>query len=315
MNKDAKIYIAGHTGVVGLAIHKKLTDLGYRNILTKSRRELDLTDQSKVKNFFSTHSPEIVFLAAGQTGGVYANINYPAKFIYENIMMSSNVLHEAFQCGTQKVFYFGCSSMYPKDCPQPMNEADILTGPLEPTNEPFAVAKIAGMMMCDSYNRQYGTSFFTIIPTNLYGEGLDYDPTNSIVIPSLIQRFHTAKKNKDPKIQVWGTGKAKRDFLFSSDLADATLFLAENCMESGVFNVGTGMETNIEDLAKLIAQIVGYDGEIEFDTTKPQGVERKLQNLEKIRNMGWKSQVNLQQGLTLTYKDFLAREHQNRSLS
>ncbi len=315
MNKNAKIFIAGHTGLVGLAIHKKLSQLGYTNLLTKSRRELDLTDQAKVKSFFTEHTPEIVFLAAGQTGGVYANINYPAKFIYENMMMSANVLHEAFRSGTEKVFYFGCSSMYPKDCAQPMSEKDILSGPLESTSEPFAVAKIAGMMMCDSYNRQYGTSFFTIIPTNLYGEGLDYDPTNSIVIPSLIQRFHNAKKNGDTKIQVWGTGKAKRDFLFSSDLADATLFLAENCMESGVFNVGTGVETNIEDLAHMIAKIVGYNGEIQFDASKPQGVDRKLQNLEKIRNMGWKSSTNLEQGLTLTYKDFLASEHKNRSLS
>lgn len=294
--------------MVGSALLKKLTERGYSNIVLKTRNELDLTNQSNVHAFFQNEKPELVFLASGKTGGVRANIDYPGSHIFGNLMISANVINEAFLVGTQKLFYYGCSSMYPKNCLQPMKEEYILSGPLEETSAANSVGKIAGMMLCDSYNRQYGTSFTTLIPTNMYGENHDYDPMNSIVVPSLIQRFHLAKNKNEKSLRVWGSGKAMRDFLYSGDLADATIFLAENFLDADVFNIGTGIETSIEELARLIAKIVGFKGEIIFDTNEPEGVSRKLQNNEKISKLGWKPEVDLETGLTLTYKDYLSRE-------
>lgn len=307
MLKDTKIYIAGHTGMVGHALRRKLNEAGYRNILVRTRAELDLTDASAVADFFSAEKPEYVYLAAGKTGGIYANNTYRADFLYENMAMQSNVIHQAFLHETHKLLFFACSCIYPKDAAQPISEEALLTGSLEPTNEPFAIAKIAGMKLCEAYNRQYGTDFMTVIPTNLYGPNQSYDPMNALVIPSLIRKFHEAKINNSPQVEIWGSGKQSRDFLFVDELAEASIYLMENFEGNMVLNVGMGREYTIAEIAERVKQEVGFTGEIVFDSSRPDGVARKLQDISKLTALGWRSQVSIQDGLRITYQDYLAR--------
>jgi GDP-L-fucose synthase len=307
MDKDSRIYVAGHAGMVGAALCRKLAADGFQQVITRSRAELDLLDQAAVARFFEEAQPEYVFLAAGKTGGIYANNTYRADFIYENIVIQSNVIHQSFLHEVRKLVFFACSCIYPRECPQPMSEEYILTGPLEATNEPFAVAKIAGLKMCEAYNRQYGTDFLSILPTNLYGPGQRYEPLQSVVIPALIAKFSEAKASGARSVSVWGSGEAARDFLYVDDLADASVFVAENYEGTVLVNVGTGVESTIAELAAIVKQEVGYDGGIEFDQMLPAGVQRKLQDLSLIRNLGWKHKMDLRQGLHLTVRDYLER--------
>ncbi len=307
MQKSARIYIAGHAGMVGSALLRKLSDAGYSNIITRSRAELDLIDAPAVAEFFATEKPEYVFFAAGKTGGIYANNTYRADFIYENTVMQSNVIHQAFLHEVHKLLFYACSCIYPKEAAQPMSEEALLTGSLEPTNEPFAVAKIAGMKMCESYNRQYGTDFMTVIPTNLYGSNQSYEPLNALVIPSLIQKFHQAKVKAEPQVEIWGSGQQSRDFLFVDELAEASIFLLENFEGNMVLNVGMGRDYPIAEVAELIKQETGYQGQIVFDSSRPDGAARKLQDVSKLTALGWQSQVSLEEGLRRTYHDYLDR--------
>jgi len=307
MEPGNKIYVAGHQGMVGSAILRKLEEMGYSKILVRSRKELDLLDQKAVEAFFRKEQPDWVFFAAGKTGGIYANNTYRADFIYENIVMQSNVIHQAFLNGVQKLLFPACSCIYPKDCPQPMLEEHVLTGSLEPTNEPFAVAKIAGLKMCEAYNRQYGTDFITVIPTNLYGPNQRYEPMNSLVVPSLIEKFHQAKIAGDSKVSIWGSGNPTRDFLYVDDLATAGIFLMENYEGNVIANVGTGKEYTILQLAEIIRSEVGFEGTIEHDPSLPDGVGRKLQDISRIKDLGWKYSVDLKEGIHLTYEDYLSK--------
>jgi GDP-L-fucose synthase len=307
METGEKIYVAGHQGMVGSAILKKLEEKGYSNIVLRSRRELDLLDQSAVSDFFQKEQPDWVFFAAGKTGGIYANNTYRADFLYENIVMQGNVIHQAFLNGAQKLLFPACSCIFPKNCLQPMKEEHVLTGALEPTNEPFAIAKIAGLKMCEAYNRQYGTDFITVIPTNLYGPNQRYEPMNSLVVPSLLEKFHHAKISDDDQVSLWGTGRPTRDFLFVDDLAIASIFLMENYEGNVIVNVGTGREYSIKELAEVIRSEVGFEGTIEFDPSLPDGVDRKLQDVTRINELGWEYSVDLKEGIHLTYEDYLLR--------
>jgi Nucleoside-diphosphate-sugar epimerases len=307
MKKDSCIFVAGHTGMVGASLIRNLDGRGYTEIITKSRSELDLLDQKAVATFFDTYKPEYVFLAAGKTGGIYANNTYRADFIYENTLIQSNIIHFSFINEVQKLMFYACSCLYPRECPQPMSEEHVLTGPLESTNEPFAVAKISGMKMCESYNRQYGTDFITVIPTNLYGPNQRYEPMNSLVIPSLIEKFHTAKNSGKDVVTIWGSGRPQRDFLFVDDLADASIFLMENCEGNVVLNVGTGKAYSISEIAGVVKAEVGYGGRVVYDTSLPDGVPVKLQDISKIKDLGWSHRVNLEEGIHLAYKDYLLR--------
>ncbi len=305
MEKDDKIYVAGHRGLVGSAIVRQLNQLGYRNIVTRTRTELDLTEQQQVKAFFSTARPDYVFLAAGKVGGVYANSTYRADFIYENLAIQTNVIHNSFLHEVQKLIFFSCSCVYPKSCLQPMKEEDLLSGRLEPTNEPFAVAKIAGMKMCESYNQQYGTDFISVIPTNLYGENQRYDPMNSLVIPALIRKFHEAKISGKKNVVLWGSGRPSRDFLFADDLADAAIFLMNIYSGNDTFNIGTGKDYTIRELADIVKRAVGYEGEVVFDLSKPEGTLTKLQDVSKLTALGWRYKTELKDGIRVAYQDFL----------
>lgn len=307
MDKNAKIYVAGHTGMVGSALIRKLTEKGYVNLVTRSRGTLDLLDQSAVTAFFEEVKPEYVFFAAGKTGGIYANNTYRADFIYENIMMQNNLIHQSFLNEVRKLTFYACSCIYPKNCPQPMKEEDLLSGFIESTNEPFAIAKIAGLKMCESYNRQYGTDFITVIPTNLYGPSQRYEPTDSLVVPSLIQKFHQAKAMKHDTVTIWGSGRPARDFLYVDDLAEASIFLMENYEGNVLLNVGTGEDCTIAELAEVIKKEAGYEGDVIFDTSLPDGVPKKLQDVSKINDLGWKYSMNLKEGIRSTYQDVLMR--------
>lgn len=307
MLKDAIIYVAGHDGMVGSALLRKLTNAGFSNIITRSRAELDLTKASAVAEFFSVEKPEYVFFAAGKTGGIYANNTYRADFIYENTVMQCNVIHQSFLQEVRKLLFYACSCIYPKEAAQPMSEEVLLTGRLEPTNEPFAIAKISGMKMCESYNRQYGTDFMTVIPTNLYGPNQSYDPMNALVIPSLIQKFHQAKVNQKSQVEIWGSGCQSRDFLFVDDLAEASIYLMEDFEGNMVLNVGMGSEYSIAEAAELIKREVGFQGKIVFDSSRPDGVARKLQDISKLTALGWQSKISIENGLKRTYQDYLAR--------
>lgn len=314
MNKNSKIYIAGHTGMVGSAITRKLTRDGFSNLLYRDLSELDLLDQQATADFFKKQQPEYVFLAAARVGGILANNTYRAQFIYENLQIQNNVIHSAYQQGVKKLLFLGSSCLYPKEAPQPIREEYLLSGPLENTNEPYAVAKIAGIKMCQAYNQQYGCNFIAVMPTNLYGPNDNFDLQTSHVLAALIRKFHEAKKNKDRQVAIWGSGTPRREFLHVDDLAAACLFLMENYNDNQIINVGTGLDVSISDLASLIKDITGYEGAIEYDKTKPDGTPRKLLDIEKIKNLGWKPALSLQQGIGITYAWYIQNEHMAKHL-
>lgn len=304
MEKNAKIYVAGHKGLVGSAIMRSLTKLDYTNLIYKTRDELDLKDQHAVIEFFEAKRPQYIFLAAAKVGGIFANITYPADFIFDNLTIQANVIHTSYVFGVKKLLFLGSSCIYPSLAPQPIKEEYLLTGLLESTNEPYAVAKIAGLKMCQSYRSQYGTNFISAMPTNLYGPNDNFDPENAHVVPALIKKFHEAKVNMRPYVEVWGTGAPRREFLYVDDLADALIFLMDHYNEAMPINIGVGEDITVRDLAFLIKDVVGYGGEVRFDPSKPDGVPRKLLEVKKIRTMGWEPEVDLKKGIILTYKWF-----------
>jgi GDP-L-fucose synthase len=308
VEKDAKIYIAGHRGMVGSAIHRKLSELGYNNIVTRTSSELDLRNQQAVADFFDQEKPDYVFLAAAKVGGIMANNTYRADFIYENMAIQNNVIKSSYDNKVKKLMFLGSSCIYPKMAPQPLNEDMLLTGTLEPTNEPYAIAKIAGIKMVEAFRDQYGCNYISVMPTNLYGINDNYHPQNSHVLPALIRRFHEAKINKLPEVIIWGTGTPLREFLFSDDLADACVFLMNNYDEKQFVNIGIGEDLSIKDLAELIKDVIGYKGTISFDSSKPDGTPRKLMDVSKLHALGWKHQINLRKGIQLAYADFLKKE-------
>lgn len=305
LEKGQKIYIAGHRGMVGSAIFRKLKSEGYTNLLVKTSAELDLRNQQDVADFFAQEKPEFVFLAAAKVGGILANSTYKADFIYENLAIQMNVIHQSYLHGVKKLMFLGSSCIYPKMAPQPLKEEYLLTGLLEPTNEPYAIAKIAGIKMCEAYREQYGCNFISVMPTNLYGFGDNYHPQNAHVLPALIRKFHEAKVNSASEVIILGTGSPKREFLFSDDLANACYFLMQNYDESGFINIGTGGDISIKDLALLIQKIVGFEGKLVFDTSKPDGTPRKLMDVSKLHSMGWKHQIELEEGIKIVYEDFI----------
>ncbi|MGN8071719.1 GDP-L-fucose synthase [Mucilaginibacter sp. SG564] len=309
MDKASKIYIAGHKGMVGSAIHRKLLKEGFSNIITRNSADLDLRDQQEVAAFFASEKPDYVFLAAAKVGGIVANNTYRADFLYENLQIQNNVIHNSYLNGVKKLMFLGSSCIYPKLAPQPLKEEYLLTGLLEPTNEPYAIAKIAGIKMCDAYRDQYGCNFISVMPTNLYGYNDNYHPQNSHVLPALIRRFDEAKNQQLPEVVIWGTGSPKREFLFADDLAEACFYLMQNYDEQGLVNIGTGEDLSIKDLALLIKKIVGYEGNISFDTSKPDGTPRKLMDVTKLHSKGWKHKIELEEGIALAYKDYLTKNN------
>lgn len=304
MEKQAKIYVAGHRGMVGSAILRKLQELGYTNLITRTSKELDLRDQQAVKAFFEQEKPDYVFLAAAKVGGIMANNTYRADFIYENLAIQNNVIHYAHESDVKKLMFLGSSCIYPKMAPQPLNEDSLLTGPLEYTNEPYAIAKIAGIKMIESYRLQYGDNYISVMPTNLYGINDNYHPENSHVLPALIRRFHEAKVNGTPSVSIWGSGTPLREFMYADDLADACVFLMNNYNEEQFVNIGVGEDISIKDLALMIKEIVGYEGQLEFDSSKPDGTPRKLMDVSKLKGLGWEAKTNLKEGIALAYEDF-----------
>lgn len=294
--------------MVGSAIHRRLIALGYEKIITMSSVELDLRIQERVNEFFEAERPDYVFLAAAKVGGILANNTYRADFIYENIMIQSNVIHSAYATGVKKLMFLGSSCIYPKMAPQPLKEEYLLTGLLEPTNEPYAIAKIAGIKMCDAYRSQYGCDFISVMPTNLYGPNDNYDLQNAHVLPSLIRKFHEAKLNNAPEVNIWGSGTPKREFLHADDLADACVYLMNNYSDAGLVNIGTGEDISISDLAALIQKVVGYEGAIVYDSTKPDGTPRKLMDVSKLTSLGWKFSIPVEKGLELVYKEYQSRK-------
>lgn len=304
MQPSSKIFIAGHNGLVGSALIRKLREQSFTNLVYRSRKEMDLTNQQAVDAFFEKEKPEYVFLAAAKVGGIHANSTYPAEFIYSNLQVQMNIINAAHQSEVKKLLFLGSSCIYPKYTPQPMREDALLSGKLEPTNEPYAIAKIAGIIMCQSYNRQYGTDFISVMPTNLYGPNDNYHLKNSHVLPALIRRFHGAKEKNDPKVIIWGTGNPTREFLYSDDLADACIFLMEKHTGNEIVNIGSGIEVTIRDLAQLVQKAVGYEGTIDYDVTQPDGTPRKLLDCSKIHSMGWRHKIELEEGIALAYEDF-----------
>lgn len=318
MNKDSKIYIAGHRGLVGSALIRQLNAQGYANIVTRTHAELDLTNQQSVADFFATEKPEYVILAAAKVGGIHANNTYPAEFIHENLAIQTNVIHQSYLAGVKRLLFLGSSCIYPRDCPQPIKEEYLLTGSLEPTNRPYALAKIAGIEMCWSYNRQYGTKYLAVMPTNLYGAGDNYHPENSHVIPALIRKFHEAKVSNQATVTVWGTGTPKREFLYSDDMAKACLFvinlsadiyqpllaLDRNDGLPPLLNLGSGSDLSIAELSNLVKDVVGFKGDITFDATKPDGTLRKLMDSARLNGLGWSVTTPLRDGLEYAYQNF-----------
>lgn len=321
MDKGDKIYIAGHRGLVGSAIVRNLERKGYGSLLTRTHAELDLTDQKATADFFAAEKPDFVFLAAAKVGGIYANNIYPAEFIRDNLAIQINVIHEAYRNGVKRLMFLGSSCIYPRLAPQPMKEECLLTGPLEPTNRPYALAKIAGIEMCWSYNRQYGTKYLAAMPTNLYGPGDNYHPENSHVIPALVRKFHEAKIHNDPAVTVWGTGTPRREFMYSEDMADACVYLMRlpdekfvsllgsdesqtGRFEPPLVNIGVGEDISIRDLAAMIGGIVGFKGDLIFDTSKPDGTPRKLMDTRRLHHMGWRARTSLTEGLAAAYAEF-----------
>src|SRR6201996_8986185 len=307
MEKGAKIYIAGHRGMVGSAIYRKLQKEGYTNFVTRTSSTLDLRNQQAVADFFELEKPDYVFLAAAKVGGIVANNTYRAEFLYDNLQIQNNIIHHSYLNGVKKLMFLGSSCIYPKLAPQPLKEEYLLTGPLEPTNEPYAIAKIAGIKMCDAYRDQYGCNYISVMPTNLYGYNDNYHPQNSHVLPALIRRFHEAKEQGLPSVTIWGTGSPLREFLFADDLAEACYFLMQNYNEAGFVNIGTGEDLSISELALLVKKIIGYEGNIDFDATKPDGTPRKLMDVSKLHNIGWKHHTTLEQGIELAYRDFISK--------
>ncbi|MFM6953816.1 MAG: GDP-L-fucose synthase family protein [Sphingobacteriaceae bacterium] len=307
MEKNAKIYVAGHRGMVGSAILRKLQAEGYSNLLIRSSQELDLRNQQAVADFFTAEKPDYVFLAAAKVGGIVANNTYRADFLYENLAIQNNVIHQAYLHGVKKLLFLGSSCIYPKLASQPLKEDYLLTGLLEPTNEPYAIAKIAGIKLCDAYRSQYGCNFISVMPTNLYGYNDNYHPENSHVLPALIRKFHEAKTSDATNVTVWGTGSPLREFLFADDLADACYFLMQEYNEAGFINIGTGHDLSIKDLALLVKDVVGFTGDLVFDPSKPDGTPRKLMDVSKLHKLGWKHRIELQEGLALAYQDFLKK--------
>jgi GDP-L-fucose synthase len=308
MEKNAKIYIAGHRGMVGSAIQRKLEKEGYTNFVTRTSAELDLRNQQKVKDFFEQEKPDYVFLAAAKVGGILANNIYRGEFLYDNLQIQSNIIHHSYLNSVKKLIFLGSSCIYPKMAPQPLKEEYLLTGPLEETNEAYAIAKIAGIKMCDAYRNQYGCNYISVMPTNLYGYNDNYHSQNSHVLPALIRRFHEAKEKNLPFVTIWGTGVPMREFLFADDLADACYYLMQNYDEPGLVNIGTGEDISIKDLALLIKNIIDYKGETRFDTTKPDGTPRKLLDVSKLHSRGWRHKIELEDGIKLAYNDFLSKE-------
>ena len=309
MNKDDLIYVAGHRGMVGSAIVRKLAALGFENLILRTHAELDLTDQVAVNHFFHVERPDYVFLAAAKVGGIHANNIYPADFMYMNLEMQNNVIHAAFQNDVKKLLFLGSSCIYPKMAPQPITESSLLTGPLEPTNQWYAIAKIAGLMMCQAYRRQYGFDAISVMPTNLYGPGDNFGLENSHVMPALMRKFHEAKLSGGIEVPVWGSGKPRREFLHVDDLADAIVYLMENYSDEETVNVGVGEDLTIQELAEMISDVVGFEGKIIFDSSKPDGTPRKLLDVGKIQALGWKANTPLRKGIEATYQWFL--QHQD----
>lgn len=307
MDKQAKIYIAGHRGMVGSAIHRKLIKEGFTNIITRTSADLDLRSQQQVADFFAAEQPDYVFLAAAKVGGIVANNTYRAEFLYDNLQIQNNVIHQSYLNRVKKLMFLGSSCIYPKMAPQPLKEEYLLTGLLEPTNEPYAIAKIAGIKMCDAYRAQYGCNYISVMPTNLYGYNDNYHPQNAHVLPALIRRFHEARESNAPSVTIWGTGIPMREFLFADDLAEACFYLMQNYNEEGLVNIGTGHDITIKDLALLIKKITNYQGGIFFDTTKPDGTPRKLMDVSKLHSKGWHHKIELEEGIALAYQDFLSK--------
>ena len=304
MEKNEKVYIAGHRGMVGSAITRRLQQQGFKNLLFRTSAELDLKNQAAVQAFFEKEKPDHVFLAAAKVGGIMANNVYRGEFLYDNLMIQSNTIDAAYRSGVKKLLFLGSSCIYPKMAPQPLKEEYMLTGPLEPTNEPYAIAKIAGIKMCDAYRSQYGCNFISVMPTNLYGPNDNYDLNTSHVLPALIRKFHEAKVNNEPFVTLWGSGSPRREFLHADDLADACFFLMQGYDEPGLVNIGTGEDLEIKELALLIKQVVGYKGGIEHDMTKPDGTPRKLMDVSKLHGLGWKAAINLREGLGSVYEEY-----------
>ncbi|NKN02937.1 GDP-L-fucose synthase [Rhizobium leguminosarum] len=304
MNRDVKIYVAGHRGMVGSAIVRRLKAGGYTNIVTRSHAELDLVNQAAVAEFMKAERPDYIFMAAARVGGIHANNFYRAEFLYQNLMIETNVVHAAWQAGVERMLFLGSSCIYPRDCPQPIREEYLLTGPLEQTNEPYAIAKIAGVKLCESYNRQYGTRYVSGMPTNLYGPNDNYDLDSSHVMPALIRKVHEAKIRGDRQLVVWGSGRPMREFLYVDDMADACVFLMEKEVTEGLINIGTGEDITIRELAETIMRVVGFTGEIVYDQTKPDGTPRKLMSVDRLSALGWKATTSLGDGIARAYADF-----------
>ena len=311
VKRDAKIYVAGHRGMVGSALVRRLQLGGYGNILTCTHAELDLLDQAATRGFLTQEKPDFIFIAAAKVGGIQANNTLRADFIYQNLMIEANLIHGAHQAGIQRLCFLGSSCIYPRDCPQPIREDYLLTGPLEQTNEPYAIAKIAGIKLCESYNRQYGTQYFSAMPTNLYGPNDNYDLSNSHVLPALIRKVHEARQRGDSELVVWGSGTPRREFLYVDDLADACVFLMEHGVTDGFYNVGVGEDVSIRELAETLMSVTGFAGQIVFDPSKPDGTPRKLLDIARLNSLGWRAKVSLRDGIGLAYRDFLARNVTN----
>lgn len=307
MQKNAKFYVAGHRGMAGSAIVRRLRAGGYNNILARTRAELDLTNQAAVSAFLKAEKPEYIFLASGKVGGIQANNTYRAEFIYQNLMMEANIIQAAHEAGVNRLLFLGSSCIYPRDCPQPIKEEYLLTGPLEPTNEPYAIAKIAGIKLCESYNRQYGRHYVSAMPTNLYGPNDHYDLANSHVLPALLRKAHEARLRGDARLEVWGSGKPMREFLHVDDMADACVFIMERGISEGLYNVGTGTDVTIGELAETIMEVVGFKGNLIFDSSKPDGTPRKLLDVRVLSGLGWRYRIPLREGIQDTYRDYVAR--------
>lgn len=305
MKKDSKIYVAGHHGLVGSAIVRKLKDSGYENLVFRTYEELDLVRQERVEEFFEEERPEYVFLAAAKVGGILANSQFPAEFIYSNLVIQTNIIHSSYLYEAKRLLFLGSSCIYPKHSPQPMKEEYLLSGYLEPTNEPYAVAKIAGIKMCQSYNRQYGTRYISVMPTNLYGPGDNFDLKTSHVLPALIRKFHEAKMGGDKSVEVWGTGEPRREFLYVNDLADACLYLMNNYDGDDIINVGVGRDQSIRELAEMVGEVVGFKGDLRFDHTKPDGTPLKLLDVSKLTALGWQAHTPLAEGIKKAYQWYL----------
>ena len=304
MDKNAKIFIAGHRGMVGSAIVRRLQSGGYTNLLTRTRQQLDLLDQQSVRDFLKVEKPDYIFLAAAKVGGIHANNTYRTDFIYQNLQIQNNIIYGALESGIKDLCFLGSSCIYPSNCPQPIKEDYLLTGPLEPTNEPYAIAKIAGIKLCESCNRQHGTRYVSVMPTNLYGPNDNYDLANSHVLPATIRKAHEAKLLEESECIVWGTGNPRREFLYVDDMADACVFLMEHGIHSGLYNVGTGTDVTIRELAEIVMKVVGFQGKMTFDTTKPDGPLRKLLDVSRMETLGWTHKVDLKAGVQLTYEAF-----------